>query len=87
MRFRNNNLQKMEFRIAQHMMEGNDFFEGVRSVLVDRDHVPQWQHDSLEAVTNDEVRMLFRESKRRKKKEKRDEKDDRSDPSSKLCLI
>ena len=40
------------------MMEGNDFFEGVKSVLVDRSHVPQWQHAKIEDVTNDEVTLL-----------------------------
>ena len=33
----------------------------VHSVLVDRSHTPQWAHDSIEAVTSDEVESYFRE--------------------------
>jgi len=51
----------MEFRVAQHMMEGKDFFEGVRSVLIDRDNKPTWAHESIEAVTSDEVEAFFQE--------------------------
>lgn len=29
-------------------MEGTDFFEGVKTVLVDKTHVPNWQFKSLE---------------------------------------
>ena len=32
----------MEFRICQTMMEKNDFYEGVRANLVEKDRKPIW---------------------------------------------
>ncbi|MFD0559887.1 enoyl-CoA hydratase/isomerase family protein [Stackebrandtia endophytica] len=36
-----------------------DFSEGVRAVLVDKDHHPRWQHRDVSAVTDDEVAAMF----------------------------
>ena len=33
----------MEFRVVSRLMQGEDFFEGVRAVLIDRDHAARWQ--------------------------------------------
>ena len=42
----------------------SDFYEGIRAVLVDKDHSPQWMHGSvedggLEKVTADIVEEFF----------------------------
>ena len=50
---------KLEFRVMQHVLEGKDFYEGVRAVLVDKDHKPRWQHASLEEVTEADVERQF----------------------------
>jgi enoyl-CoA hydratase len=42
------------------LMGSPDFLEGVRAVLVDRDHQPRWAHASLEDVSRDEVEDAFR---------------------------
>jgi enoyl-CoA hydratase len=49
----------MEFRMAQHFSRGNDFPEGVRALLVDKDHNPKWQPNSLSAVSDESVAAYF----------------------------
>jgi enoyl-CoA hydratase len=49
----------LEFRVMQHVLEGHDFYEGVRAVLVDKDHAPRWQHASLEKVSEADVERHF----------------------------
>jgi enoyl-CoA hydratase len=50
---------KLEFRVMQHVLEGKDFYEGVRAVLVDKDHKPRWEHASLEEVSEAAVERHF----------------------------
>lgn len=40
----------MEFRLARRFMRRDDYFEGVRAVLIDKDHRPAWNPDRLEDV-------------------------------------
>lgn len=41
----------MEYRLSQAAMRpGSDFFEGIRAVLVDKDHAPTWNPESLAGV-------------------------------------
>ncbi len=49
----------LEYRVMQHVMEGEDFFEGVRALLVDKDRKPRWQRSSLAEVTDEEVERHF----------------------------
>ncbi|MEH3147782.1 MAG: enoyl-CoA hydratase/isomerase family protein [Methylobacterium frigidaeris] len=48
-----------EYRIVTRIMQGHDFFEGVRAVLIDKDNRPRWQPDRLEAVTPEAVQAHF----------------------------
>lgn len=48
-----------EFRIVSHILRGNDFYEGVRSVLVDRDNHPVWRPASLDALDPADVTAHF----------------------------
>ena len=50
---------KMEYQIAKHFLKSHDFFEGIRAVLVDKDHAPHWQPESLEKVTDADVAAFF----------------------------
>jgi len=49
----------LEYRMTQHVMQGHDFFEGIRALLVEKDNAPRWQHASLEAVSAGEVARYF----------------------------
>jgi enoyl-CoA hydratase len=50
---------RIEYRIANRILENPDFFEGVRAVIVDKDNRPRWSHADLGAVTPDEVDRYF----------------------------
>eukprot|EP00939_MAST-03C_sp_MAST-3C-sp1_P000814 g814.t1 len=52
----------VEYRLAQRFMRvqpGSDFCEGIRAVLVDKDHSPKWAHDSVGSVKDAEVNVFF----------------------------
>ncbi len=40
----------MEFRISQACMQGHDFYEGIRALLIDKDHAPRWSPETIEGV-------------------------------------
>ncbi|MGE0661234.1 MAG: enoyl-CoA hydratase/isomerase family protein [Reyranellaceae bacterium] len=52
-------IMTMEYRLSQGCMAGHDFYEGVRAVLIDKDHAPKWQPATLEAVGEDIVARHF----------------------------
>lgn len=49
----------MEYRMSQAFMAEHDFYEGVRSVLIDKDHAPNWLPSSLEQVSRGMVERYF----------------------------
>jgi enoyl-CoA hydratase len=49
----------LEYRMTQHVMQGHDFFEGIRALLIDKDNAPRWQHASPAAVSAAEVAGYF----------------------------
>ncbi len=50
----------MEYRMSQAAMRsGADFYEGIRAVLVDKDHAPKWNPATLAAVTPAMVDAFF----------------------------
>ncbi|SEO70779.1 enoyl-CoA hydratase [Methylobacterium sp. ap11] len=46
---------RLEYRILCRILRGHDFYEGVRSVLIDRDGKPDWRPATLEAVTAEDI--------------------------------
>lgn len=49
----------MEYRMSQHCMAGTEFFEGIRAVLVDKDHAPKWRPATLAEVDEGIVSRHF----------------------------
>lgn len=48
-----------DFRLASRFMQGQDFYEGVRATLIDRDHAPTWRPARLEDVGDAMVDAYF----------------------------
>ena len=52
-------VMRMEYRMVRRVMEGHDFFEGVRATIVDKDKNPRWSPASVEGVSDAEVAKYF----------------------------
>jgi len=50
---------RAEFRIVSRVVRGEDFYEGVRAVIIDKDNAPRWRPDQLSQVTEAEVERHF----------------------------
>jgi enoyl-CoA hydratase len=50
---------RTEFRIVSRLLMQHDLYEGIRSVIIDKDQAPHWQPSSLEAVSASEVERYF----------------------------
>jgi len=48
-----------DFRLACRCLDGHDFHEGVRAMLIDRDRSPRWRPERLEDVTEAMVDAYF----------------------------
>ena len=47
------------FRIALRFMDRDDYFEGARAILIDKDNAPCWNPDTIEKVDPAEVEACF----------------------------
>jgi enoyl-CoA hydratase len=50
---------RVDYRLAVRCLEDNDFYEGVRAALIDKDNEPRWRPSKLEAVTDGMVKLYF----------------------------
>ncbi|MDC7683707.1 enoyl-CoA hydratase/isomerase family protein [Asticcacaulis sp. BYS171W] len=53
-------VMQMEYRIASRVCQSHDFLEGVRAVLEDKDHSPQWNPHAIGCVSATSVEAVFR---------------------------
>ena len=52
---------KLEYRIVSRILQGQDFFEGVRAVLVDKDQTPEMVPGSFAEVDSAALASYFEE--------------------------
>lgn len=52
-------VMRMEYRIACHIIRSHDFSEGVRAVIEDKDNAPTWSPTTLSGVTSHMVEAMF----------------------------
>ncbi|MDJ0921093.1 MAG: enoyl-CoA hydratase/isomerase family protein [Henriciella sp.] len=50
---------RMEYRIGWRKVQSPDFIEGVRAVVVDKDHAPKWSPATLSEVSDAQVGQYF----------------------------
>ena len=48
-----------EYRFTSRAIEHADFLEGVRAVLIDKDHAPHWRHKDINDVPDSLIDQLF----------------------------
>ncbi len=49
----------MEYRLASRFIREPDLFEGIRAVIIDKDHAPKWDAASIHDVSDARVQALF----------------------------
>lgn len=50
---------RLEWRIANRIMAGHDFYSGVRALIIDKDNRPAWQPAMLEDVQVEDIARYF----------------------------
>ena len=50
---------QMEYRIVHRILEEEDFYEGVRATIIDKDGAPDWNPADLESVSASHVEAHF----------------------------
>jgi enoyl-CoA hydratase len=50
---------RTEFRIVSRIIEGEDFYEGVRAAIIDKDGAPRWRPAALDEVRPDAIERHF----------------------------
>ena len=51
-----------ELNLSLNFLKTQDFYEGIRSQLIDKDRNPKWSHDSVETVTTEQVERVLGKS-------------------------
>jgi len=52
-------VMRMEFRMVRRVMEGHDFFEGVRAQIIDKDRDPKWSPSDLGGLGESDLAPFF----------------------------
>ncbi|KAI1723405.1 enoyl-CoA hydratase/isomerase domain-containing protein [Ditylenchus destructor] len=49
----------VEFRLSQRLLQENDFHEGCRAILIDKDRNPKWSLSCIEEITEEKIDWYF----------------------------
>ncbi|MBX9804828.1 MAG: enoyl-CoA hydratase/isomerase family protein [Alphaproteobacteria bacterium] len=49
----------LDFQVSRHCVEGHDFFEGIRALLIDKDQNPAWSPSRLSEVSKEMIESYF----------------------------
>ena len=49
-----------ELNISMNFLKTQDFYEGIRAQLIDKDRNPKWSHGSVDEVTEEQIERLFK---------------------------
>lgn len=50
---------QQEFRLTSRFLQGHDFFEGIRAIIIDKDQSPKWHPNTIAGVKLNEVEKYF----------------------------
>jgi enoyl-CoA hydratase len=50
---------RQEYRLVSRFLQGHDFAEGIRAIIIDKDKAPKWSPDTFRGVANSEVEKYF----------------------------
>lgn len=56
-----NDCMKLEYRIVSRILQGTEFYEGIRAVLVDKDQAPKWSPSQFSQVDSADLASYFEE--------------------------
>ena len=51
-----------ELDLSLNFLTIQDFYEGIRAQLIDKDPNPDWSHDGMDTVTEEQIECMFRQS-------------------------
>jgi enoyl-CoA hydratase len=54
-----NSCMRTEYRLTTRFLEAQDFFEGIRAAIIDKDQTPHWMPATLADVSTEEVKKYF----------------------------
>ena len=52
-------VMRQELRLSSHCLDGVDFYEGVRAVIIDKDNAPNWSPATLDGVDDAMIAKYF----------------------------
>ena len=52
-------VMRQDLRVSSWCLTGKDFYEGVRAVIIDKDHAPQWSPAEVADVSDADIAKAF----------------------------